>query len=94
MFYQIFFAPQVKRCEIITYKHGICKLPHELLNNLRLRILNFSCSVLFGTETRVSRKYFLNDCRSAFLVNFIDPNKQLSNVKFAFKFLNCGGTSV
>ena len=31
MFYQIFLSPQVKRCAIITYKHGICKSPHELL---------------------------------------------------------------
>ena len=39
MFYQIFFSPQVKRCAIITYKHGIYELPHELPNDLRLRIL-------------------------------------------------------
>ena len=39
MFYQIFLLPQVKRCAIITYKHGIYELPHELPNNLRLRIL-------------------------------------------------------
>ena len=39
MFYQIFLSPQVKRCAIITYKHGIYKMPHELLNDLRLRIL-------------------------------------------------------
>ena len=39
MFYQIFPLPQVKRCAIITYKHGIHELPHELPNGLRLRIL-------------------------------------------------------
>ena len=39
MFYQIFLLPQVKRSAIITYEHGIYKLPHELLNDLRLRIL-------------------------------------------------------
>ena len=39
MFYQIFLSPQVKRCAIITYKHGICELSHELPNNLRVRIL-------------------------------------------------------
>ena len=33
------FSPQVKLCEIITYKHGIYELPHELLNNLRLKTL-------------------------------------------------------
>ena len=39
MFYQIFFSPKVKQREIITYKHGICELPHELPNYLRLGIL-------------------------------------------------------
>ena len=36
MFYQTFDSPQVKRCEIITYKHGIYELSHELSNHLRL----------------------------------------------------------
>ena len=36
MFYQIILSPQVKRCAINTYKHGIYELPHELPNNLRL----------------------------------------------------------
>ena len=39
MFYQIFFSPQVKRIVIISNKHGIYKLPHELPNDLRVRIL-------------------------------------------------------
>ena len=39
MFYQIFLSPQVKRYAIITYKHSINELPHELPNELRLRIL-------------------------------------------------------
>ena len=39
MFYEIFLSPKVKRCEIITYKHGIYKMPHEFPNDLRLRIL-------------------------------------------------------
>ena len=30
IFYQIFLSAQVKRWEIITYKHGIYKLLHEL----------------------------------------------------------------
>ena len=34
MFYQIFLSPQVKPCAIITYKHGMYELPHELLNDL------------------------------------------------------------
>ena len=37
--YQIFFSPQVKQSVIISNKHGIYELPHELPNNLRLRIL-------------------------------------------------------
>ena len=35
MFYQIFLSPQVKRCAIITYKHGIYELPNELPNELK-----------------------------------------------------------
>ena len=37
-FYQIFLLPQV-RYAIITYKHGIYELLHELPNDLRLRII-------------------------------------------------------
>ena len=37
MFYQISFSPQVKLYAIITYKHSIYELSHELLNDLRLR---------------------------------------------------------
>ena len=39
MFYKISLSPLVKQCLIITYKHGIYKLPHKLPNDLRLRIL-------------------------------------------------------
>ena len=39
MFYPIFLSPQVKRWEIMTNKHGIYELPHELLIDLRLTIL-------------------------------------------------------
>ena len=39
MFYQIFLSSQVKRWTIITYKHGMYELPHELPNELTLRIL-------------------------------------------------------
>ena len=34
-----FVSPQVERLANITYKHGINKLPLELPNDLRLRIL-------------------------------------------------------
>ena len=39
MFFQTSLSPQVKRCMIITYKHGTYELPHELPNDFRLRIL-------------------------------------------------------
>ena len=39
MFQQIFLTPQVKQCAVSAYKHGIYDLPHELPNDLRLRIL-------------------------------------------------------
>ena len=39
LFLQVFVSPQVKRCPIITDKHGIYELPHELQNDLRFRIL-------------------------------------------------------
>ena len=41
MLYQIFLSPQVKEWAVITYKHSIYELSHELLNDLRqdLRIL-------------------------------------------------------
>ena len=39
MFYQIFLSLQVKRWAIMTYKHGIYELSHELPNDLKLRIL-------------------------------------------------------
>ena len=39
MFYQIFLLPQVKQILIISNKHGIYELPHELPNDLRLRKL-------------------------------------------------------
>ena len=32
MFYQFFLLPQGKQWAIITYKHGIYELPHELPN--------------------------------------------------------------
>ena len=39
IFDQIFLSPQVKRSVIISNKHGIYELPHELSNNWRLRVL-------------------------------------------------------
>ena len=37
MFYQIFRSPQVKRSAIISNKHGIYEVPHELSNDVKLR---------------------------------------------------------
>ena len=39
MFYQMFLSPQMKRIVIISNKHGINELSHELANDLRLMIL-------------------------------------------------------
>ena len=39
MLYLISLSPQVKRTASIINKHGIYKLPHELQNDLRHRIL-------------------------------------------------------
>ena len=38
-FYQISLSPQVKQSAIISNKHGANKLPHELPNDIWLRIL-------------------------------------------------------
>ena len=39
MFYQILISAQVKQRVIVTDKNGIYELPHELPNDLSLRIL-------------------------------------------------------
>ena len=39
MIYQIFLSPQVKQNVISINKQGVSELPHELLNNLRFKIL-------------------------------------------------------
>ena len=39
IFHQSFFSVQMKWSLIICKKHGLCKLPDELSNNLDLRIL-------------------------------------------------------
>ena len=39
MLYQVFLSPEMKRYPIITYKHGIYKLPDELANDLTHTIL-------------------------------------------------------
>ena len=37
-------------------------------------------------------RVYLYLSRSAFLISFTDPKKQLANVKSMFKFLNCGAS--
>ena len=39
MFYQILYSREVKRSGIVSNKHGMYQLSHELVNNLRLRVL-------------------------------------------------------
>ena len=52
MLYQIPLSPQVEQCAIITYKHGIYKLPHELPSNLRLKDLR-----ILGKIRKVSKPH-------------------------------------
>ena len=46
MFYQIFLSSQVKQCAIITYKHDIHELFHELPNDLSENFVNTSKKLL------------------------------------------------
>ena len=46
MFYKIFFSPQVKRSAIISNKHEIYELPHELPNDLRVPSLTLKMKIL------------------------------------------------
>ena len=73
MFYQIFVWPQVRRCVIITYKHGIYKMAHELLSDLRLRILaNWEISGIClnyiewypSVQSHCKREIFVNTWRN------------------------------
>ena len=45
---QFFLAPQVKQSVIISNKYGTYELPHDLPNDLRLRILG---------DWEISRKF-------------------------------------
>ena len=81
IFYQISLSPQVKRCVIITYKHGIYELPHELPNDLRLRILK-NCKIwgkrLIFVEWYPSvQSSFQNE-------NFLYPSKNFLKKKLKF----------
>ena len=78
MFYQIPFSPQVKRCASITYKHGIYELPHELPNDLRLRILRRVQTMKFFFHR------WLNFSFDSFLSTF-STRTQLRNVNEIFQ---------
>ena len=39
MLYQTLLSPQVKRCAMAIYKHGLFELPNEMLKELRFRTL-------------------------------------------------------
>ena len=77
VFYQIFLSLQVKPCAIITYKHAIYELPHQMPNYLRLRIfgnqkisakcLNFIEGYLSG-QSSCQNEYFVNPSKQ-FLTN-------------------------
>ena len=56
MLYQIFLSTQVKRSAIISNKHGIYELPHELLNDLRVKEtlkISFNCSIALSLTPKV-----------------------------------------
>ena len=44
MFYQIFLSPQVKLLAIITSKHRIYELPHDLPNDLAFSPMGGPCA--------------------------------------------------
>ena len=45
MFHQHLLSPKLKRSAIISNKHGICELPHELPNDVGLKIGSLKKSV-------------------------------------------------
>ena len=74
MFSQILFSPQVKRCVIITYKHGTYELLHGLLDDLRLRIIgNYRIS---GNYLNFTECWFPSQNES-----FVDTIKNYSNME-------------
>ena len=77
MFYQTFLSPQVKRCAIISYKHGIYELYQELSNDLRLRIVR---------NQEISGKLYI---RKRFDFGCI-PKNTLKGVLKSKEVSNCG----
>ena len=98
MFRQIFLSRQVKRWAIITYKHCIYELPHELPNDSRLekQKINFSRCALFHMKTKVSPKYFVSYrrltriCRIQLRAQFFCLRSETNPLgTFAPKIQNC-----
>ena len=74
MFYEIFYSPQVKRSAIISDKHGIYMLPHELPNDFRLRFLgNYEKS----EKSQNFRELEPSAQSSSQNKNFVDTSKKL-----------------
>ena len=67
MLHQIFLSPQVKRCTIITYKHGIYVLPHDLPNDLRFSKICQTFSKIIFSRSFLSYSRF---CVNIFSKNF------------------------
>ena len=70
MFYQIFLSPQEKRCAIITYKHGIYELPHELPNNVRLKTKLENIRKVFKPHRMIPQRAFPSQSE-----HFVNPSK-------------------
>ena len=47
LLYRILFSPEVRQSLTISNKHGICELPHDFLNNLRLKRYSLRASDRF-----------------------------------------------
>ena len=75
MFYQIFHSPQVKRCAIITNKHGIYQLLHEMASYLRLRILR---------ESQAKARHFSHVTKSRIFKNLNLREKADRNFRHTF----------
>ena len=74
MFDQIFLLPQLKRSVITNNRYGIYEFPHELLNDLRLRILGIS--EISGKSQNFVKLLAIAQSSSQ-SENFFSPSKKL-----------------
>ena len=79
IFCQIFLSPQVKRGEIISIKNSICKLPHELLNDLRLRIVG---NQEISRKSKNCTKLKSSPYYSSKNENFVNTSEKLLKTKY------------